>query len=185
MGVITEKLARRQGRMINMVNHGSGRIRLEFSIPSRGLIGYRTEFLTDTKGMGLMNSYLAGYEPVRGEIRGRISGALISDRQGDTVPYALFHLEPRGVLMVEPGTPVYEGMIIGEHNRGQDLDVNPCKEKKLSNMRSTGHDESITLVPVLPITLERAIEFINDDEQVEVTPKSIRVRKNVLSATFR
>ena len=184
-GIVTQKLAQRQGRMINMVNHGSGRVRLEFSIPSRGLIGYRSEFLTDTKGTGLMNSYVTGYEPMRGEIKGRINGALVSDRAGESVTYALFHLEPRGVLFIEPGIPVYEGMIVGENSREQDLDVNPCKEKKLSNMRTTSKDEALTLTPVLPMTLERAIEFIRDDEQVEVTPKSIRIRKNTLAANMR
>jgi GTP-binding protein len=185
MGVVTEKLSMRQGRMINMVNHGTGRIRLEFSIPSRGLIGYRNEFLTDTKGVGLMNSYLQGYEPLRGEIKHRVSGSLVSDRMGDSVPYGLFHLEPRGVLFVDGGVPVYEGMIIGEHNRDNDLNVNACREKKLSNMRAAGKDENITLTPVLPMTLERAIEFIKDDEQVEVTPKSIRLRKNILPSNMR
>jgi GTP-binding protein len=184
-GTVTEKLSRRLGRMLNMVNHGSGRVRLEFSVPSRGLIGYRNEFLTDTKGTGLMNSYVMGYEPYRGDIKSRVTGSLVSDRQGETVIYGLFHLEPRGTLFVEAGIPVYEGMIIGENNREQDLDVNPCKEKKLSNMRASGKDEALTLTPVLPMTLERAIEFIRDDEQVEVTPKSIRIRKNILQANQR
>jgi GTP-binding protein len=185
MGVVTEKLSLRQGKMVNMVNHGTGRIRLEFSIPSRGLIGYRNEFLTDTKGVGLMNSYLQGYEPYRGDIRSRVSGSLVSDRMGETVPYALFHLEPRGVLLVEAGVPVYEGMIVGEHNRENDLNVNPCKEKKLSNMRAAGKDENVILTPVMPMTLERAIEFIKDDEWVEVTPKNIRLRKSILPANMR
>ncbi len=184
-GAVTEKLSRRLGRMTNMVNHGTGRVRLEFSIPSRGLIGYRNEFLTDTKGTGLMNSYLNGYEPYRGDIVGRVAGALVSDRAGKTVPYALFHLEPRGTLFVEPGVEIYEGMIVGEHNRSNDLNVNPSKEKKLTNMRSSGHDENVILSPVLPITLEWAMEFIRDDEQVEVTPKTIRLRKNVLPANQR
>jgi len=185
MGVITEKISHRLGRMINMVNHGSGRIRLEFAIPSRGLIGYRSQFLTDTKGMGLMNSYLMGYEPYRGDMKDRVSGVLVSDRQGESVPFALFHLDPRGTLLIGPGVPVYEGMIIGEHNREKDLNVNPCKEKKLTNVRASGTDENITLSPVLPMTLEHAIEFIKDDEQVEVTPKSIRLRKNILPANQR
>lgn len=185
MGIVTEKLSLRQGRMINTVNHGTGRIRLEFSIPSRGLIGYRSEFLTDTKGVGLMNSYLQGYEPMRGEIKSRVSGSLVSDRMGETVPYALFHLEPRGTLFVEPNVAVYEGMIIGEHNRDNDLNVNPCKEKKLSNMRAAGKDENVILSPVVPMTLERAIEFIKDDEWVEVTPKNIRLRKSILPANQR
>ncbi len=185
IGIITEKLSLRQGRMINMVNHGTGRVRLEFSIPSRGLIGYRNDFLTDTKGVGLMNSYLMGYEPVRGDIKSRVSGSLVSDRKGETIPYGLFHLEPRGVLFVGPGVAVYEGMIIGEHNRDNDLNVNPCREKKLTNMRASGKDEATTLTPVLPMTLEKAIEFIKDDELVEVTPKSIRLRKTRLQANQR
>jgi len=185
MGVVTEKLSLRQGRMINMVNHGFGRIRLEFSVPSRGLIGYRSEFLTDTKGVGLMNSYLMGYEPMRGEIKSRVSGSLIADRQGETVAYGLFHLEPRGVLFVDAGVPVYEGMIVGEHNRDNDLNVNVCREKKLTNMRASGKDENVVLTPVTPMTLERAIEFIKDDEWVEVTPKSIRLRKVTLPANMR
>ncbi|OGQ04431.1 MAG: GTP-binding protein TypA [Deltaproteobacteria bacterium RIFCSPLOWO2_01_44_7] len=184
-GIVTEKLSRRLGRMINMVNHGTGRVRLEFSIPSRGLIGYRNEFLTDTKGTGLMNSYLQGYEPYRGDIKSRVNGSLVSDRSGETVAYGLFHLEPRGVLFVEPGVPVYEGMIVGENNRENDLNINPCRTKKLSNMRAAGKDENIILSPVVPMTLERAIEFIRDDEQVEVTPKNIRLRKNILSASSR
>ncbi len=185
MGVVTEKLSLRQGRMVNMVNHGTGRIRLEFSIPSRGLIGFRNEFLTDTKGVGLMNSYLQGYEPCRGDIKSRVSGSLVSDRMGETVPYALFHLEPRGVMFVEPGVPVYEGMIVGEHNRDNDLNVNPCKEKKLTNIRAAGRDENVILTPVIPMTLEKAIEFIKGDELVEVTPKTIRLRKAILPANQR
>jgi GTP-binding protein len=132
-----------------------------------------------------MNSYVQGYEPYRGDIKSRVTGSLVSDRQGESVAYGLFHLEPRGILFIEPGVPVYEGMIVGENNREQDLDVNPCKEKKLSNVRAAGKDEALTLTPVLPMTLERAIEFIRDDEQVEVTPKSIRLRKNVLQANQR
>ncbi len=185
MGIVTEKLSLRQGRMINMVNHGSGRIRLEFSVPSRGLIGYRNEFLTDTKGVGLMNSYLMGYEPVRGEIKSRVSGSLIADRQGESVAYGLFHLEPRGVLFIEAGVPVYEGMIVGEHNRDNDLNVNVCREKKLTNMRASGKDEHVVLTPITPMTLEKAIEFIKDDEWVEVTPKSIRLRKVTLASNMR
>ncbi len=185
MGVVTEKLSLRQGRMTNMVNHGSGRIRLEFSVPARGLIGYRNEFLTDTKGVGLMNSYLLGYEPLRGDIKSRVSGSLVADRQGESVGYGLFHLEPRGVLFIDAGVPVYEGMIVGEHNRDNDLNVNVCREKKLSNMRATGKDEHIVLTPITPMTLERAIEFIKDDEWVEVTPKSIRLRKVTLASNMR
>lgn len=185
VGVVTEKLAQRRGRMVNMVNHGTGRVRMEFSIPSRGLIGYRSEFLTDTKGTGIMNSYLEGYEEFRGQITSRINGSLVADREGEGVAYGLFHLEPRGNLFVVPGDKVYEGMIVGEHNRDRDLNVNPTKTKKLSNMRAAGKDENITLTPVSPMTLERAIDFIRDDELVEVTPQSIRLRKVILPANKR
>ena len=176
-GVVTEKLSLRKGRMINFVSHGTGRVRLEFSIPSRGIIGYRSEFLTDTRGTGIMNSHLLGYEEYRGDFVSRSSGSLVSDRQGEAVAYALFHLEPRGVMFVKPNDKVYRGMIVGEHNRDNDLHVNPCKEKKLSNMRAAGKDENILLTPPTVMTLERAIEFIRDDELVEVTPLSIRLRK--------
>ena len=184
-GVVTEKLSIRKGRMTNMVNKGSGRVRLEFSIPSRGLIGYRNEFLTDTRGTGLMNSYLSGYEPYRGDFPTRSTGSLVSDRNGECVAYGLYHLEPRGILFVQPGEKIYEGMVIGEHNRDNDLNVNPTKAKKLSNMRASGKDDNILLTPVLPMTLEKAIEFIRDDEIVEVTPKNIRIRKAILAANQR
>lgn len=185
VGVVTEKLSIRKGRMVNLVNHGSGRARMEFSIPSRGLIGYRNEFLTDTKGTGILNSYLAGYEEHRGDFPTRLTGSLVSDRQGSAVAYALYNLEPRGVIFITPGTPVYEGMIVGEHNRDSDLNVNACKEKKLTNMRSSGKDDALILTPVTPMTLERAIEFIKDDELVEVTPKAVRLRKRTLSSSLR
>ncbi|NOS84866.1 MAG: translational GTPase TypA [Ignavibacteria bacterium] len=185
VGVVTDKLSQRKGRMVNLVNHGTGRVRLEFTIPSRGLIGYRNEFLTDTKGTGIMNSYLESYEEYRGDFPIRTTGSLISDRQGETTGYALFNLEPRGTLFCSPGESVYEGMIVGEHNRDNDLNVNATKPKKLSNMRASSKDESIILTPVAPMTLEKAIEFINDDEIVEVTPKNIRLRKSVLSAQKR
>jgi GTP-binding protein len=184
-GIVTDKLSQRKGRMINLVNHSTGRVRIEFSIPSRGLIGYRSEFLTDTKGTGIMNSYLQGYEEYRGDYPLRLTGSLVSDRQGVTTGYALFNLEPRGVLFVNPGVKVYEGMIVGEHNRDNDLNVNPTKPKKLTNMRASSKDDGIILTPVTPLTLEKAIEFINDDEMVEVTPKSIRLRKSVLPASER
>ena len=184
-GVVTEKLSQRKGRMVNFVNHGSGRVRLEFSIPSRGLIGYRNEFLTDTKGTGIMNSYLQGYEEHRGEFPTRMTGSLVSDRAGSAIPYAIFHLEPRGSMFVQPGDPVYEGMIVGEHNRDNDLDVNISREKKQTNVRASGKDEAIQLTPVIPMTLERAIEFIKDDELVEVTPLSIRLRKSILPGNLR
>lgn len=185
VGIVTEKLSARKGRMVNLVNHGTGRVRMEFSIPSRGLIGYRNEFLTDTKGTGMMNSYLQGYEEYRGDFPTRLTGSMVADRQGVAVAYALFKLEPRGVLFVNPGTPVYEGMIVGEHNRANDMNVNVCKEKKLTNMRSSTKDDGIMLTPVLPMTLEKAIEFIREDELVEVTPKSIRLRKAILPASQR
>lgn len=185
MGVVTEKLSQRKGRMLNCVNSGTGRVRLEFSVPSRGLIGYRDEFLTDTRGTGIMNSLLDGYEPWRGDFPTRFSGSIVSDRAGNGVAYGLFNLEPRGVLFVTPGEPVYEGMIVGEHNRDNDIDVNPTKEKKLTNMRASGKDENVILTPVRPMTLEYALHFVREDELVEVTPLSIRMRKAELSAQRR
>ncbi len=185
MGVVTEKLSVRKGKMTNLVNNGKGRVRLEFSIPSRSLIGYRDEFMTDTRGTGILNSYLSGYEPYRGEFPVRYTGSLVCDRQGKAVPYALFNLEPRGRLFITPGTPVYEGMVIGEHNRHSDIDVNACKEKKLTNMRASGKDEATICSPVKPMTLEQAIHFIRDDEMVEITPASIRIRKVELNAAKR
>lgn len=185
MGVVTEKLSVRKGKMTNLVNNGKGRVRLEFSIPSRSLIGYRDEFMTDTRGTGILNSYLSGYEPYRGDFPVRYTGSIVCDRQGKAVPYALFNLEPRGRLFISPGTPVYEGMVIGEHNRHSDIDVNACKEKKLTNMRASGKDEASICSPVKPMTLEQAIHFIRDDEMVEVTPESIRIRKVELHAGKR
>ena len=185
MGVLTEKLALRKGKMINLVNNGTGRVRMEFTVPSRGLIGFRDDFLTVTRGTGIMNSYLEGFDDYRGEFPSRFSGSIVSDRQGSAVAYALFNLEPRGRLFIVPGDPVYEGMVIGEHNRENDINVNPCKEKKLSNMRAAGKDDNVLLSPARPLTLESAIVFIRDDEMVEVTPKSIRLRKEVLSCQTR
>tara|TARA_B100001142_G_scaffold273976_1_gene281722 strand:+ start:95 stop:1924 length:1830 start_codon:yes stop_codon:yes gene_type:complete len=185
LGIVSEKLSQRKGRMINLVNHGSGRIQVQFNIPSRGLIGYRNEFMTDTRGTGIMNSYLSGYEPYRGDFPIRFTGSIVSDRQGKSIPYALFNLEPRGVLFITAAESVYEGMIIGEHNRDTDLNVNPCKEKKLTNHRASGKDENTVLTPIIPMTLERAIEFIREGEIVEVTPENIRLRKVLLSATVR
>lgn len=185
LGIVTQKISQRKGRMLNLVNHGSGRVRVEFSVPSRGLIGFRDEFLTDTKGTGIMNSYLLAYEEFRGDFPYRFTGSIVSDRRGESVAYALFNLEPRGRLFITPGEPVYEGMIVGEHNRENDIDVNPTKMKKLSNMRAAGRDDNILLSPVTPLTLEKALQFIRDDEMVEVTPKSIRLRKSDLSAQKR
>jgi GTP-binding protein len=184
-GIVTEKVMSRKGQMINLVNRGQGRIRIEFSIPSRSLIGYRDEFLTDTKGTGIMNSFFLGYEEYRGDFTSRFSGSLVADRLGKAVAYGLFHLEPRGELFVRPGDPIYEGLIIGEHSRDNDLNVNPCKEKKLTNIRAAAKDDNIMLTPVKPMSLEQAIHFIKDDEMLEITPKSLRLRKSVLDAHRR
>jgi len=184
-GIVTQKLSIRKGRMINLINHGTGRVRAEFSIPSRALIGYRDEFLTDTKGSGIMNSYLLGYEDHRGDFPSRFTGSIVADRRGVAVPYSLFNLEPRGRLFIVPGDEVYEGMIVGEHNRENDIDVNPSKMKKLTNMRAAGKDDSVMLSPIIPMTLEKALQFIREDEMVEVTPKSIRLRKTELSTQKR
>ncbi len=185
LGVVTEKLSFRKGKMSNLVNNGKGRVRIEFSVPSRALIGYRDEFLTDTRGTGIMHTLFDGYGDYRGDCPSRFTGSIVADRTGKSVPYALFNLEPRGRLFVLPGDPVYAGMIVGEHNRGQDIDVNPCKEKKLSNMRASGRDENVILAPIKPLTLEQTISFIRHDELVEVTPLSVRMRKSVLSAQKR
>ena len=185
LGVVTEKLSLRKGKMTNLINNGKGRVRIEFSVPARTLIGYRDEFLTDTRGTGIMHSLYDGYEVFRGECPSRFTGSIVADRAGKTVAYALFNLEPRGRLFAVPGDPFYEGMIVGEHNRGQDIDVNPSKEKKLTNIRAAGKDDSIMLSPIKPFTLEQAISFIREDELVEVTPQSIRMRKAVLSAHKR
>jgi GTP-binding protein len=185
VGVVTEKMMIRKGRMTNLVNKGTGRVRVEFSIPSRGLIGYTDDFMTDTKGTGLLNSLFAGYEEYRGDFPTRFNGSLVADRAGVAVEYGLYHLEPRGRLMVVPGDVVYEGMVIGEYNKDNDLDVNPCKEKKLTNMRASGKDESTALKPIKRMTLEEAIHFLAPDELVEVTPKSIRIRKTILGAQAR
>jgi GTP-binding protein len=185
VGTITEKMGLRKGFMTNMNNKGSGRVRLEFTVPSRGLIGYRSEFLTDTKGMGLMNTIFAGYQPWKGEILGRMNGALIADRPGESVAYGLYHLEPRGRLFIGAGINCYEGMVIGEHAKDNDLIVNASREKKLTNMRSSGADEAIKLTPPDAMTLEKAMEWIKDDELIEVTPKSIRLRKRFLNPNER
>ena len=165
---------------MNLSNTGTGRVRIEFSIPSRALIGYRDEFLTDTRGTGIMNSYFLGYEPYRGDFPSRFTGSIVSDRKGHAVPYALYNLEPRGRLFVQPGEPVYEGMVVGIHSRANDLVVNPLKAKQLNNIRAAGTDENLILTKPVRMTLEQALEFIDDDELVEVTPKSIRIRKKLL-----
>jgi GTP-binding protein len=185
IGVITEALGRRKGQMTKMVNHGTGRVRLEFETPSRGLIGFRNEFLTETKGTGLLNTMFLRWGEWQGPMRGRATGSLVADRMGDTTTYALFNLQERGMLFVRPGTKVYEGMIVGENARPVDLDVNAIKEKKLTNMRASTADEAMRLVPPKELSLEQALEFIGDDELVEVTPQSIRLRKRVLPANQR
>ncbi len=185
IGVVIEKMGSRKGKMSKMVNHGSGRVRLEFLIPSRGLIGIRSEMLTDTKGTAIMNSLFQGYVEWQGDIAMRPTGSLVADRSGVTTGYAIYNLQERGVIFISPGTEVYEGMIIGENSRDADLDVNIVKEKKLTNMRASTSDEAIRLVPPKILNLEQAIEFIAEDEYVEITPKSIRLRKKVLKANQR
>jgi GTP-binding protein len=177
IGIVTERLSSRRGRMVKMINHGYGRVRLEFEIPSRGLIGLRGSFLNDTRGTGLLNTILIGFTPYAGEIAGRPNGVLAADRPGKAVSYAIFHLQPRGTIFVNPGDPVYRGLIVGENTRPEDMWVNITKEKKLTNIRAAGSDEALRLVPPRQFGLEQAMEFINDDELVEVTPASIRLRK--------
>ncbi|MEO5987588.1 MAG: translational GTPase TypA [Candidatus Eisenbacteria bacterium] len=185
VGVVTQKIGTRKGRMVNMVNHGTGRVRLEFRIPSRGLIGFRNQFLTDTRGTGLLNHLFDGYEPWMGEIPHRMTGALVSDRMGKVTAYAIEHVQDRGDIFVEPTERVYEGMIVGENSREQDMDVNVVKEKKLTNMRSAGADDAARLVPVHRKSLEQALEWVREDELLEVTPNSLRLRKRVLQANMR
>jgi len=185
IGVITEALGRRKGQMTKMVNHGTGRVRLEFEAPSRGLIGFRNEFLTETKGTGLLNTMFLRWGTWQGILRGRSTGSLVADRVGETTTYALYNLQERGTLFARPGARVYEGMIIGENARAVDLDVNAIKEKKLTNMRASSADEAMRLVPPKELSLEQALEFISDDELVEVTPETIRLRKRVLPANQR
>ncbi len=185
VGVVIEKLGTRKGKMHKMVNHGSGRARIEFLVPSRGLIGLRNEMLTDTKGTAIMNSLFHGYIEWQGEIPMRSTGVLVSDRTGSATAYAIWNLQERGEIFIAPTTEVYEGMIIGENSRSDDMNVNIVKEKKLTNMRSSTADEAIRLVPPRILNLDRAIDFIKEDEFVEVTPKSIRLRKKVLKANQR
>jgi GTP-binding protein len=185
MGVVLEKMAMRKGKMVRMVNHGSGRVRLEFHVPTRGLIGVRTELMTDTRGTAVLNSLLDGWIDWQGEIARRPTGVLVADRTGDTTAYTLNHLEERGELFVGPGTSVYEGMIVGENARPADMDVNVTKAKKLTNMRASTADEAVRLTPHRVLNLEQALEFINTDELVEVTPVAIRIRKRVLAANQR
>jgi GTP-binding protein len=185
LGVVMEKLGTRKGKVVKMVNHGSGRARVDFHIPSRGLIGLRSEILTDTRGTAILNSLFHGYIEWQGEIPSRPTGSLVADRAGRTSSYAIFNLQERGEIFISPGTDVYQGMIVGENARDKDLDVNIVKEKKLTNMRASVADQAIRLIPPRILNLEQAIEFIRDDELVEVTPQSIRLRKKVLNASFR
>lgn len=185
VGVVMERLGPRKAEMVKMHNHGYGRVRLEFRIPSRGLIGLRSEMLTETRGTIVMNSLFDGFMPHQGEIPQRSTGALIADRAGTTTTYALDGIQERGVLFVGPGNEVYEGIIVGEHSRDNDLDVNAVREKKLTNMRASSADDAIRLVPFKPLNLEQAIEFVNEDELVEVTPKNLRLRKKILQANRR
>jgi GTP-binding protein len=185
VGVVTQQLGMRRGRMQKMRNNEHGRVRLEFRIPSRGLIGFRSQFLTDTRGTGLLNHLFDGYEPWHGPMSKRQTGALVADRQGKATTYALFHLQPRGILFIRENTPVYEGMIVGENSRNDDMQVNITKEKKLTNMRAAGSDEALQLVPANILSLEESLEFIKEDELVEVTPQSIRLRKRILQANKR
>jgi GTP-binding protein len=184
-GVVIAAIGQRRGTMTRMINHGSGRVRLEFRIPARGLIGFRSMFLTDTKGTGIMNHLFAGWEPWHGPIPSRLTGAMVADRPGVATAYALSNLQERGVMFIDAQTPVYEGMIVGENSRTNDLDVNITKEKKQTNMRASSADEAIRLIPPHLMGLEQAVEFINDDELVEVTPKSIRLRKKILESNRR
>ncbi len=185
VGVVTQKLGLRRGVMTEMHNPGHGRVRLAFHIPSRGLIGFRSEFLTDTRGTGILNHIFAGWEPWQGPISGRATGALVADRPGRTTTYALYHLEPRGTLFVGPGLEVYEGMVVGENARDNDMDVNVTREKKLTNMRAAGADEALRLAPPRQMTLDRALEWIDGDELAEVTPEAVRIRKRILPANRR
>jgi GTP-binding protein len=185
LGVVTQLLALRKGRMEQMVNHGTGWVRLEYLVPARGLIGFRTEFLTETRGTGMLHHVFEGYEPWHGALRTRPTGSLVSDRRGVTNTFALMNLQERGQMLVGPGVEVYEGMIVGENARSEEMDVNATKEKKLTNMRAAGSDNTERLVPPRPMSLEQALEFIADDECVEVTPANIRLRKVVLDQAIR
>jgi GTP-binding protein len=184
-GVVIAQVGERKGVMTKMVNNGGGRVRLEFRIPARGLIGFRSQFMTDTKGTGIMNHIFSSWEPWHGAIPARANGALVADRAGAATSYAIFNLQERGEIFIDPATEVYEGMIIGENARPNDMDVNVTKEKKQTNMRASTADEAIRLIPPRRLGLEQAIEFINDDELVEITPSSIRLRKRMLAANMR
>ena len=185
IGVVSQLLAMRKGKMTKMVHAGSSRVRLEFSVPSRGLIGFRSRFLTDTRGTGIMNALFDGWAPWHGTIQGRSNGAMVADREGTATPYAIFHLQERGIIFISPGDRVYEGMVVGEYSRDVDLNVNISREKKLTNIRAAGRDENIIITPHREMGLEDGIEWVGDDELVEVTPESVRLRKKVLKQSDR
>jgi GTP-binding protein len=185
IGVVSQLLAMRKGKMTKMVHAGSSRVRLEFSVPSRGLIGFRSRFLTDTRGTGIMNALFDGWAPWHGTIQGRSNGAMVADREGTATPYAIFHLQERGIIFISPGARVYEGMVVGEYSRDVDLNVNISREKKLTNIRAAGRDENIIITPHHEMGLEDGIEWVGDDELVEVTPESVRLRKKVLKQSDR
>ncbi|MBK5287851.1 MAG: translational GTPase TypA [Acidimicrobiia bacterium] len=185
LGAVTQLLAVRKGRMEQMINHGTGWVRLEYLVPARGLVGFRTEFMTETRGTGILHHVFDGYAPWFGELRSRPSGSMVADRRGMTTGYSLFSLQERGELLVAPGVEVYEGMIVGESSRAEEMDVNPTREKKLTNMRASGSDDTVRLTPPRPMSLEQALEFVADDECVEVTPASVRLRKVILDASQR
>jgi len=185
LGVVTQLVALRKGRMVQMVNHGTGWVRMEFIVPARGLIGFRTEFLTETRGTGQLHHVFEGFEPWFGELRTRPQGSLVSDRRGPTTTYALINLQERGSMFIGPGVEVYEGMVIGQNARSEDMDVNITREKKQTNIRSAAADETVRLVPAIPMGLEQALEFIREDECIEVTPKSVRIRKVMLDQNDR
>src|SRR4029079_12202218 len=185
VGVVTQLLALRKGRLTEMVNHGTGWVRMEYVVPARGLIGFRTEFMSETRGTGQLHHVFEGYEPWHGELRTRPSGSLVADRRGATTSYALLNLQERGVLFNGPGEEVYEGMIVGENARADDMDVNPTKEKKLTNMRQSTAEELVRLIPKTQLSLEQALEFLREDEAVEVTPANVRLRKAMLGQQER
>ena len=185
IGVVSQLLAMRKGKMTKMIHPGSSRVRLEFSVPSRGLIGFRSRFLTDTRGTGIMNALFDGWAPWHGAIQARSNGAMVADREGVATPYAVFHLQERGIIFIPPGARVYEGMVVGEYSRDVDLNVNICREKKLTNIRAAGRDENIIISPHREMGLEEGIEWIAADELVEVTPESIRLRKKILKQSDR
>jgi GTP-binding protein len=185
IGVVTTRLGERRGKMEKMAMLGHGRARLEFRVPSQGLIGFRSQFLTETRGTGLLNTLFDGWEPQAEMPLRRRNGSIVADRKGVATPYALFHLQPRGVMFIDPGVECYEGMVVGEHNRPNDLDVNVTREKKLTNIRAAGRDENVILSPPRLLNIETALEYIDRDELVEVTPDTIRVRKRLLDSRFR